>query len=45
VDASSFEAVNDSQVDAIVPTGAKTGAIQVTNPGETGTSTRAFTVN
>ena len=45
VDATSFEVVNDSQVDAIVPSGAKTGAIQITTPGGTGTSTTSFTVN
>ena len=45
VDASSFEVVNDSQVDAIVPRGAKTGSIQITTPGGTGTSTTSFTVN
>lgn len=45
VDATSFEVVNDSQVDAIVPSGAKTGVIQITTPGGTGTSTTSFTVN
>jgi len=45
VDATSFEVVNDSQVDAIVPNGAKTGAIAVTTPGGTGTSASDFTVN
>jgi uncharacterized repeat protein (TIGR03803 family) len=45
VDATSFEVVNDSEVDAIVPSGAKTGAIEITTPGGTGTSTTNFTVN
>jgi len=45
VDATSFEVVNDSQVDAIVPSGAETGAIQITTSGGTGTSTTSFTVN
>ena len=45
VDATSFEVVNDSQVDVIVPTGAKTGAIGVTTSGGTGTSATNFTVN
>jgi uncharacterized repeat protein (TIGR03803 family) len=45
VDATSFEVVNDSQVDAIVPSGAKTGAIAITTPGGTATSTTSFTVN
>jgi uncharacterized repeat protein (TIGR03803 family) len=45
VDATSFEVVNDSLVDAIVPSGAKTGAIQITTPGGTATSSTSFTVN
>lgn len=45
VDATSFEVVNDSQVDAIVPSGAKTGAIQITTPAGTATSSTNFTVN
>jgi hypothetical protein len=45
VDATSFEVVTDSLVDAIVPSGAKTGAIQITTPGGTATSTTSFTVN
>jgi uncharacterized repeat protein (TIGR03803 family) len=45
VDATSFEVVNDSQVDAIVPSGAKTGVIEITTPGGTATSTTNFTVN
>jgi uncharacterized repeat protein (TIGR03803 family) len=45
VDATSFEVVNDSLVDAIVPSGAKTGAIQITTPAGTATSTTSFTVN
>ncbi len=45
VDATSFEVVNDSQVDAIVPSGAKTGPIEITTPGGAGTSATTFTVN
>lgn len=44
VPATSFEVTNDSQVDATVPTGAKTGHIEVTTPGGTGTSKGIFTV-
>jgi uncharacterized repeat protein (TIGR03803 family) len=44
VPATSFEVINDSQVDAIVPKGAKTGHIEVTAPGGTGTSKGIFTV-
>jgi hypothetical protein len=32
-------------VDAIVPSGAITGPIQITTPGGSGTSTTSFTVN
>jgi uncharacterized repeat protein (TIGR03803 family) len=42
--ATSYEVIDDSHVDAIVPTGAKTGKITVTTPGGTGTSTTNFTV-
>jgi uncharacterized repeat protein (TIGR03803 family) len=45
VEATSFEVINDSQVDVVVPSGAKTGTIQVTTPGGTATSTTSFTVN
>ena len=41
----SFEVISDTQVDALVPTGAVTGAIAVTTPGGTGTSSATFTVN
>jgi hypothetical protein len=44
VPATTFEVINDSEVDALVPTGAKTGKIQVTTPGGTATSTTNFTV-
>ncbi len=42
--ATSYQAVSDTQVDALVPTGAVTGPITVTTPGGTGTSTTNFTV-
>ena len=45
VAASSFQVINDTQLDAIVPSGAKTGTIAVTTSGGTGTSTASFTVN
>jgi IPT/TIG domain-containing protein len=44
VAASSFQVISDSEVDALVPTGAKTGTIQVTTPGGTGTSATNFVV-
>jgi uncharacterized repeat protein (TIGR03803 family) len=44
VEATSYKAINDTQVDALVPTGAVTGPIAVTTPGGTGTSTAKFTV-
>jgi uncharacterized repeat protein (TIGR03803 family) len=44
VAATSFEVKSDTQVDALVPTGAKTGTIAVTTPGGTGTSASKFTV-
>jgi large repetitive protein len=44
VAATSFQVIDDSHVKALVPTGAKTGKIQVTTPGGTGTSTTDFTV-
>lgn len=45
VDATSFEVINDSEVKAIVPSGAKTGPIGITTPGGTATSSTNFTVN
>jgi uncharacterized repeat protein (TIGR03803 family) len=45
VDATSLEVINDSEVKAIVPSGAKTGAIGITTPGGTATSSTNFTVN
>ncbi|HZR55760.1 MAG TPA: choice-of-anchor tandem repeat GloVer-containing protein [Terriglobales bacterium] len=42
--ATSYKAINDTQVDALVPTGAATGPIAVTTAGGTGTSTTSFTV-
>lgn len=45
VDATTFQVVNDSQVDAIVPSGATTGAIQITTSAGTATSKTSFTVN
>jgi uncharacterized repeat protein (TIGR03803 family) len=44
VAATSLEVISDTQVDAIVPSGAATGSIAVTTPGGTGTSTTNFTV-
>jgi uncharacterized repeat protein (TIGR03803 family) len=44
VAATSLEVISDSEVKAIVPTGAKTGKIAVTTPGGTGTSATNFTV-
>ncbi len=44
VAATSYKAINDTQVDALVPTGAVTGPITVTTPGGTGTSSSSFTV-
>lgn len=45
VDATSFEVINDSEVKATVPSGAKTGVIEITTPGGSVTSTTSFTVN
>jgi hypothetical protein len=39
-----FHLVNDGEVDATVPAGAKTGTIAVTTPGGTATSSTAFQV-
>ena len=44
VAATSYKAVNDTTLDALVPTGAKTGPIAVTTPGGTGTSSTNFTL-
>jgi uncharacterized repeat protein (TIGR03803 family) len=44
VAATSFQVIKDTQVDALVPTGAATGPIAVTTPGGTGTSAANFTV-
>lgn len=44
-DATSFEVVNDSEVKALVPTGAKTGPIGIATPGGTAASSTNFTVN
>lgn len=44
VAATSYKAVSDTQVDALVPTGAVTGPIAVTTKGGTGTSSTNFTV-
>jgi len=44
VAATSYKVIKDTQVDALVPTGAVTGPIAVTTAGGTGTSTTSFTV-
>ena len=44
VAATSFQVISDTQVDALVPTGAVTGPIAVTTAGGTGTSATNFTV-
>jgi hypothetical protein len=44
VAATSYKVIKDTQVDALVPTGAATGPIAVTTAGGTGTSTTSFTV-
>jgi uncharacterized repeat protein (TIGR03803 family) len=44
VAATSFQVINDAQVDALVPSGGLTGRISVTTVGGTGTSSTNFTV-
>ena len=44
VAATSLQVINDTQVDALVPSGAASGAIAVTTPGGTATSAAKFTV-
>jgi uncharacterized repeat protein (TIGR03803 family) len=44
VAATSFQVISDTQVDALVPSGAVTGPIAVTTAGGTGTSAANFTV-
>jgi hypothetical protein len=44
VKATTFSVDSDTQITATVPTGAKTGKIQVTTPGGTATSPGVFTV-
>jgi uncharacterized repeat protein (TIGR03803 family) len=44
VAATSFQVISDTQVDALVPSGAVTGPIAVTTAGGTGTSATKFTV-
>jgi len=44
VKATTFSVDSDTQITATVPTGAKTGKIQVTTPGGTATSATDFTV-
>jgi uncharacterized repeat protein (TIGR03803 family) len=44
VAASSHEVISDTQIDALVPSGAVTGTIAVTTPGGTGSSSTKFTV-
>jgi uncharacterized repeat protein (TIGR03803 family) len=45
VKAASFKVDSDTEITAVVPTGAKTGKIGVTTPGGTATSAATFTVN
>jgi uncharacterized repeat protein (TIGR03803 family) len=44
VASTSIQVISDTQVKAVVPTGAVTGKIAVTTAGGTGTSTQSFTV-
>ena len=44
VAATSFKAISDTQVDALVPAGAATGTITISTAGGTGTSAGKFTV-
>jgi uncharacterized protein (TIGR03437 family) len=44
VKATMFSVDSNTQITATVPTGAKTGKIQVTTPGGTATSSGVFTV-
>ncbi|MBZ5572156.1 MAG: IPT/TIG domain-containing protein [Acidobacteriia bacterium] len=44
VAATSYQVISDTEVDALVPTGAVTGPIAVTTPSGTGTSSQNFTV-
>jgi uncharacterized repeat protein (TIGR03803 family) len=43
--ATSYQVIKDTQVDALVPTGAVTGPIAITTAGGTGASSTNFTVN
>ena len=43
--ATSYQVINDAEVDALVPSGAVTGKIAVTTAGGTGSSSTNFTVN
>jgi uncharacterized protein (TIGR03437 family) len=45
VKAADFTVSSDTQVTAVVPTGAKTGKIAVTTAGGSATSNTSFTVN
>jgi uncharacterized protein (TIGR03437 family) len=44
VAATSYQVISDTEVDALVPTGAITGTVAVTTSGGTATSTAKFTV-
>jgi hypothetical protein len=45
VAATSYQVINDTKVDALVPSGAVTGPIAITTVGGTGSSLTNFTVN
>jgi len=45
VSATSYQVIKDTQVDAVVPSGAVTGKIAITTMGGTGSSSMSFTVN